>query len=330
MADNEQIRFPSEKEVVVESTERPEPGPDEVLVETKRTLVSTGTELMFLTDSHPGEGTSLPFEPGYNNLGEVIEVGANVDEDALGARVASYGNHQAYTTGSLDSYYSIPAGVDDDEAVFFTIAEIVMNGLRRGELAYGETAAIYGLGLLGQFAVRLSHLAGAHPVVGLDLAADRIGHLPDLPGVVGLNPREDDWFDHFEAETGGRLADVVFEVTGVGNAIPDQFEALREGGRFVVLGSPRGSCEFDFNRSCHNPGYTIVGAHNRTHPSHPSMENPWTRPRHVELFFELLDGDRLSVSDLITHRESYEDAPEVYEMLLEDRTRALGVVLEWD
>ncbi len=328
---NEGITFPGKNEVVVESKPMPEPGRNEVLVETRRTLVSTGTELMFLTDSHPNEGTSLPFEPGYNNVGVVVETGEDVADEVAGQRVATYGSHQRYTARSYETCYPIPNGLSEEEAVFFTIAEIVMNGIRRSDLSFGEGVAVYGLGLLGQLTIRLAYLAGAHPVVGLDVADDRLHHLPDsdVPGVLGLNPQNDGWFDRFEDVTDGRLADVVFEVTGNPSVVPTEFRALREQGRFVVLGSPRGTSEFDFNRACHNPGYTIIGAHNQTHPSHATAENPWTRARHVELFFELLETDRLSVSELVTHRESYEDAPEVYDALLEDRTQTLGVVLEW-
>lgn len=330
MTQNQGITFPSRGEVVVESKAMPDPDPDEVLIETERTLVSTGTELMYLTDSHPSQGTSLPFEPGYNNVGVVVEAGDAVADDAVGQRVANYGPHQRFTTANYDeNCYPIPPAVGDDAAAFFTIAEIVMNGLRRGEVDYGEAVGVYGLGLLGQLTVRLAHFDGAHPVVGLDIEPDRLDYLPSKPGVVGVNSAEDDWRDRFDDRMDGRLADVVFEVTGNPDVIPSEFEILRDQGRLVVLGSPRGSSEFDFNRRCHNPGYTIVGAHNGTHPDTATVQNPWTRGRHVELFFELLCAGRLSVADLVSHRVHYDDAPDLYQRLLEDRSQALGVLVEW-
>lgn len=330
MVENEGLTFPAANEVVLESKPMPEPAPGEVLIETELTLVSTGTELTMLTDSHPRESRSLPFEPGYNNVGVVVETGEGVDESAIGDRVATYGSHQRYTTASYDgACFQIPDDVDDEEAAFFTIGEIVMNGIRRGQVDYGEAVAVYGLGLLGQLTVRFAHFAGAHPVFGLDLEPDRLEYLPDAPGIEGLDPSGDDWRNRFDRRMDGRLADVIFEVTGSPAAIPNEFELLREQGRFVVLGSPTGTAEFDFNRQCHNPGYTIVGAHNSTHPSTATTANLWTRARHVELFFDLLSAGRLSVADLVSHREGYASAPDVYEMLLEDRSQALGVLLEW-
>lgn len=330
MTENPGITFAAERDAVVESKPMPEPGEGEVLIETEQTLVSTGTELMWLTDSHVSRDDIFPFEPGYNNVGTIVEAGPGVDDDAVGERVATYGGHQRYTVNSYDGCYAVPAALETEEAVYFTIGEIVMNGVRRSELAFGEGAAVFGLGLLGQLAVRCAHVAGGHPVVGLDIASNRLEFLPAASDVHAVNPDDDGWTDEVEAVTGGELADVVFEVTGIPDVIPDEFDILAEEGRFVVLGSPRGSTDFDFNRKCHHPGYTIIGAHNRTHAGTPTRHNRWTRPRHVELFFDLLEAGRLSTAELTTHRESYADAPSVYDMLLEDRTQALGVILEWD
>lgn len=329
MTDNEGVHFPSKNTVVLDDREMPEIGAEDVLIETEKTLVSTGTELMMLTDSHVSKESVLPFSPGYNNIGTIVDVGEDVDEDVIGERVATYGRHRRYQSRAYSGCYHIPSKVSDDEAVFFTIAEIVMNGIRRSGLQFGEGVGVYGLGLLGQLTVRLAELAGGHPVVGFDIADDRLDHLPETPGIAGLNPGSDGWEDRLDSLTDGRLADVVFEVTGNPDVIPSEFDALGEEGRFVVLGSPRGSSEFDFNRLCHQPGHVIIGAHNQTHPHTATAANPWTRGRHVELFFELLDAGRIEVDDLITHTESYRNAPEVYDMLLEDRTQALGVVFEW-
>ncbi|MBO3763214.1 MAG: hypothetical protein FGF47_03320, partial [Candidatus Brockarchaeota archaeon] len=61
-----------------------------------------------------------------------------------------------------------------------------------------------------------------------------------------------------------------------------------------------------------------------------TLNNPWTYKRHTELFFDLLLSKELDVSKLITHKVPYSDAPKIYEELLKDRTKAIGVVLEWD
>lgn len=328
MSENEGVVFPAHSEIELTSKPMPELGPNEVRIKTECTLVSIGTELARLTASLGAEDP-FPFHPGYNNIGTIVEVGEEVDDRVIGDRVGTYGSHQQYVVTGYDGCHPVPADVDPEAAVYFTIGEIVMNGIRRSGLQFGEVPAVFGLGLLGQLTVRLCHLAGGHPVFGLDIATERLDYLPDSPAVHGANPDSETYLETIEAETAGRLADVAFEVTGIPEVIPDTFEVLDEQGRMVVLGSPRGTTEFDFNGNCHNPGHVIIGAHNGTHPATATAQNPWTRPRHVELFFELVRAGRLQPTELTTHRLPYREAPETYETLLDDRTQSLGVVFEW-
>lgn len=335
MPSNDTIVFPAPTEVAVRSRERPEPGPGEVLVETERTLVSTGTELTVLSGSYP-EGSvwdeygTYPFTPGYNNVGRVVEVGDDVAAPAVGERVASWSPHAAYVTVDAEDCRSVPDAVAPDEAALFATAEIVMNGLRRGRVTWGEVVAVYGLGLLGQFAVRLARVAGAELVAALDVSEARLEYLPDGPAVLPLVPDADgSHVERLVEAANGRRADAVFEVTGNPDAIPDELEPLREQGRLVLLSSPRGETAFDFHDLCNAPSYEIVGAHQTSHPSIATPQAPWTKERHAELYFELLAQGRLDVSGLLTHAEPYDAAPALYESLLEDRTAFMGVLFEW-
>lgn len=334
MPSNPTVVFTDVETVAVEDRAVPEPGPDQVLIRSERTLVSTGTELTVLSgDVPPGSAwddhIEYPFVPGYNNVGTVVETGDDVEDVAAGQRVATYGSHAAYVCTGAGACRPIPDGVGDDEAVFFTIAEIVMNGVRRGGLTWGETAAVHGLGLLGQLTTRICHAAGARPVVGFDLADSRLSYLPDADGVVAANPSEDDAERVVRDAAGDRLADVAFEVTGNPDAITDELRTLREQGRFVVLSSPRGETRFDFHDYCNAPSYVIVGAHNSAHPPVATPDNPWTQHRHAALFFDLVADGTLDVAPLVSHAEPATEAPRLYGELLADRTDALGVVLEW-
>ena len=65
----------------------------------------------------------------------------------------------------------------------------------------------------------------------------------------------------------------------------------------------------------------------------PLVETPfnqWTRDRNVELYLNLLEAGLIETAALITHRYPWRDAAEVYRSLMEDRTRTLGVILEWE
>ncbi|UTF52444.1 zinc-binding dehydrogenase [Natronosalvus rutilus] len=335
MSENPTIVFTDVESVSIEERDVPEPGSDQVMIRSERTLVSTGTELTVLSgDVPPGSSwddtIEYPFTPGYNNVGTVVETGDAVETISTGDRVATYGSHAKYVRTDASTCRPIPDGVTDDDAVFFTIAEIVMNGIRRSGLTWGESSAVYGLGLLGQLAVRIGHAAGARPVVGFDVADSRLEYLPDKPNVVGANPLECDPETVLREESEGRLADVVFEVTGNPNVITDEFDVLRDQGRLVVLSSPRGETRIDLHDHCNTPSYRIIGAHNSSHPSTATPDNPWTQHRHAELFFEYVTDGSIDVSSLVSHSVPFREGPRLYDDLLEDRSEAMGIVLEWE
>lgn len=230
----------------------------------------------------------------------------------------------------IDAVDRIPEGVSDDQAGFFSIARIVMNGVRRSSIQWGESVAVYGLGLLGQLCVRFCALSGARPVMGVDIAEKRLGLLPPLPAVTGIHAGKEDPAVRVSELTRGRMADVVFEVTGNQDVIVSEFSLLKKAqGRFVVLSSPRGPTSFDFHDLCNAPSHTIIGAHAMSHPEHETPDNVWTLQRNTELFFELLRAGEVNVDDLITHRLPGIEGPAMYGKLLADRSAAMGVVLEW-
>lgn len=335
MKDNPTVVFTEPKHVVIENRPMPAPGDGAMLIQTLKTLISTGTELTILNGEFPRDSAwsaygRFPFVPGYNNIGVVVDVGKNVDRSWIGRRVASYGPHAAYVVLSPESVRVVHRDILDEEAAFFTIAEIVMNGVRRGEVCWGESVVVYGLGLLGQLTTRFCHIAGARPVIGIDVSDNRLGMLPKVPGIKGINARNHEPGEMVNELTNGRMADVVFEVTGDPEIIPHEFKVLKRQGKIVILSSPRGITKnFDFHDLCNSPSFTIIGAHNGSHPRFETPYNQWTQKRHGELFFNLIADGELDVKPLISHRSSYADAVKFYDLLMRDRTQAMGVIMEW-
>ena len=334
MSTNPTVMFAKPRQVVIEEREIPTPSAGELLVRTKRTLVSTGTELTVLSGEFPpgsawARYATFPLIPGYSNVGEVVAVGPDVDPNWVGKRVASWAPHALYATINTATACEIREDISYEEAVFFAIAEIVMNGVRRANVRFGESVMVCGLGLLGQLAVRLCGMCGARPVFAVDVAASRLAWLPSGVAVVALHAQHDDIVSVVKKGTRDRMADVVFELTGDPELILEEFKALRPLGRFVVLSSPRGETRFDFHDLCNSPSYTIIGAHQTSHPAHETVDNPWTHFRHAELYFDLVADGALDMSRLVSHREPYTEAPRVYQMLLQDRAQAMGVIFDW-
>ena len=331
---NEEIIFPERGVVRVEPCAMPAPAAGEVLIATRATLVSTGTELTALMAAYPPDSIwqrmfPFPVRPGYDNVGEVVALGAGVAPEWLGRRVASLQPHARFVTAAADACRPVPEEVSDQHAAFFTIAEIVMNGVRRSRLTWGEAVVVYGAGLLGQLTAQVCLQAGASTVVVVDVAASRLALLPDDPRLHPVDPREADVATVVRAVTRGRMAEVVFEVTAEPGLVVQQIGVLREQGRLVVLSSPRGSVTIDLHDHCVAPSISIIGAHNMSHPTAATLADPWVPERHCELFFDLVRHGVLDVDRLISERRPYVEAPALYEQLQRDRSGVMGAVLRW-
>jgi len=334
MAENERIVFPERGVVRVEACPMPEPGAGEVLIRTRATLVSTGTELTALMADYPPGSTweamfPFPVHPGYDNVGEVVALGEGVDAAWLGRRVASLQPHARFVVAAADACRAVPDEVSDEQASFSTIAEIVMNGVRRSGVTWGESVVVFGAGLLGQFTARLCLLAGAAAVVVADVAPARLAFLPDDPRLHRVDPAAGDVVELVHEVTRGRLADVVFEVTGDPGLVAQEVGVLREQGRLVILSSPRGPSTIDLHDHCMRPSLTIVGAHNFSHPQVATLADPWVPARHAEAFFDLVRLALWDVDRLISDRVPFREAPALYGRLARDRSGVMGAVLGW-
>jgi 2-desacetyl-2-hydroxyethyl bacteriochlorophyllide A dehydrogenase len=336
MLHNPAILFTGPGSVILEEREMPVPGEGEVVLRTRRSLISTGTELTVLSGDFSPESrwnryAAYPFSPGYSAVGEVVEVGSRVDDAWLGRHVAAWAPHARFSAVPLHDVRTVPPfDLSDEELTFFALAETVLNGIRRSDVRLGESAAVFGLGILGQLAVRFLQIAGARPLLAVDPAEPRRALVPHRPGLQTLDPAVADPIAAARELTHGRMVDVAFEVTGLGPLIASELKVVCAGGRFVILSTPRGSpTSLDFC-DVNELSTSIIGAHVDSHPPPGSTFEQWTHTRHAELFFELVHVGALVVSDLITDRPRYSDAPAIYARLLEDRSRSLATIFSWD
>ena len=311
------------------------PAPHEVVVKSARSLISAGTEIAMYSGSHSGfsrpNPPQFPSDMGYALAGAVQAVGREVKEWATGDRVVVYASHGdwAVCDARTTKMWRLPPDVTMEQGALAVLGGISAVGVRQGKVALGETVVVLGLGLIGQFAAQLSRLAGARPVIGVDLLPNRV-EIAGASGIRALNPDESDVGQTVNDVTGGRMAEVVIEATGNPRVIPQALDLAGDGGRVVLLGSPRGTVEIDPYRAVHHKGVSLIGAHARV-SGHPyTIRDPWTRERNLDLVLSLFADGSLLSEGLISHRVQPDDVGETYEMLVERPRDFLGVLIEWD
>ena len=253
--------------------------PGGVLVRSLFSLISTGTEMMKLTEakmSMVGKARARPdqvrkvidsvaqqgaittykkvmnrldsYTPlGYSLCGVVVEVGRGAEEFRAGQIVAAAGNeyalHAEYNWVPANLCVPVPRGVSPEHAAFATVGAIAMHGVRRAEVQLGDTACVIGLGLVGQLAVRLLIASGVR-VVGLDVVEDRCRQAEQAGAHLCAAPTDDGMraLQQALAEiTDGRGADHVLLAAGGSSNGPAEAAArlARDRARVVDIGKTR-------------------------------------------------------------------------------------------
>jgi 2-desacetyl-2-hydroxyethyl bacteriochlorophyllide A dehydrogenase len=318
------------RKIEVESYDLPVVPDDGILVQNDITAVSVGTEIHnFRHGSEPGREVTFPRATGYCSTGIVLEVGKRVTNIQEGDRIAGQGNHASHAV-LTSNYRKVPEGLPAKSAVYLVMCAVAMHGHRVGRPELGESVAITGLGIVGQLAASFAKLAGAYPVIAIDLNDLRLEKAQNRGIDICLNPGTlADLTETVQSHCCADGVDLLIEATGIPAVYPGALKLPRLGGRFVALGSPRGSVEVSFLPDIHLREITVFGAHQPKTPDSRNIYYPWTKERDRDFILQLMAQGKLPIEDLITHCAKPADCQDIYTMLADHPDEALGVVFEW-
>ncbi len=326
--------------VTCEEYEVGRPGSGQVIVETEASAISPGTELAIYTGIHqwlsdPSRAwPRFPCVPGYSAVGRVLEVGEGVHSYRPGARLIWDGRHASHALVDVASpgalVYPISEHVPARAAALAALARFPLTAVVRAGEVLGQSVAVLGLGLIGQLALRLFSAAGAYPLFGLDPVPFRRRMAERVPGARALDPGRPGVLDGLREINSGERPDVVVDATGNPDAVRQAMALVADGGRVIMVGSPRGiASEVDFYHDLHGRSISLVGAHGSALGVAPREKFPFVRERAMRLLIHLLESDRLGADELVTHHVRATELREMYEGLLHDKEHFLGVTLHW-
>ncbi len=328
------IVFSASMEVTLQERTVDPPGAGEILCQAELSLISIGTEMLSLAGvADPGTNWSdflrFPFTPGYSMVGRVIALGDGVNGVREGDRITARAGHRQFFKTTLQHLCPIPEAVSDEDATWATLAQVAQLGVRRAELRLGERAGIVGMGILGQLVAQYLHLSGARQIVAIDPAEARL-ELAKAHGATDVLPLgADAAYDPIRTLTGGAMLDVIFDITGNPHVLAPASRLVRQLGRVILLGDTTTPSQQHLGSRIVADSVAILGIHGSMFPAQASTFNPWTMQEMTALFFDYLAQGRMRVADMVTHRVSPREAPEVYLDLLKDRSSALGTVFDW-
>lgn len=248
--------------LVIDEVEIPKLVYGQVLVKVRATRIC-GSQLGEI-DGVKGPDRFLPHLLGHEGSGEVVEVGEGVSTVKVGDRVCLHWRPGAGIQGPPPKYdrrgevvnagwiatfteYAIvsenrmtvvPADFDDE--ITCLLADTLTTGFgiidKDAKLKIGESVVLVGAGGIGMGALQGAKLAGANPIVAIDLHDHKLEKAKDIGATHVINAAQGDWVEQVEAILGGK-ADVAIDGTGNPQVIEKLYSLTKPRvGRTVLFG----------------------------------------------------------------------------------------------
>jgi L-iditol 2-dehydrogenase len=208
----------------------------------------------------------------------------------------------------------LPDSLSDAEGALLEPLGVALHALDLSGVTPGMTAAVCGCGPIGLLVVQLLHLTGATTILATDLLPHRIAAAEVMGATDALR---------VEAAVGGidlagRIpgaygADVAFDAAGDDSALEQALNAVRPGGRVVMIGIPPGDRTSFKASTARRKGLTMVLCRRMKHGD-------------LRRAVQLAASGRMVLGPLITERHSLEDGQEAFAALA--TRRGLKVVIE--
>ena len=320
--------MPEKRHITIEEFEPTRPLPGEVRVRALYSLMSTGTELTvfnqrFAPGTHWEYFGQYPFRPGYTLVGEVEALGPEVDQPALGQRVAIRRSHASHHVLPAAACTPIPDQLDSRDAVWFALAKIGFRGAQAAEYRLGDHVMVIGAGPIGQMSVRWAHAAGCWPITVVDSIESRLD-LARQGGATAVIAKplgqmiEDGEF----AEEAARPR-IAIDTTGNPAVFSDALRVPARFGRVVILGDTGMPHEQRLTSDVIRRGLTVVGAHDM------QVRDGWKEREIDELFFQFALSGRFDLRDLNSHVFRPNDYAKAYELADTRRGETMGILFDW-
>ena len=305
------------KPLVLDEVEVPALGYGQVLVEVKVSRIC-GSQIGEI-DGVKGPDKYLPHLLGHEGGGIVREVGPEVSYVKPGdhavlhwrpgagiqARPVKYqmrgqtinaGNittFQQFAVVSENRLTSIPADVDFELAAL--LADTLTTGFgaitRNAKVEIGESVVVIGVGGIGLGTVLGAHLAGAHPVIAVDLHDHKLAKAREFGATHTINTKAEDLGAAVQRILGGP-ADAVFDGTGNPAVIEQAWKLTSPKGRLVLVGVMPHDRQLSFNTLPLHYGKTLIG-------SEGGMSRPQTD---IPRLLRMMAGGRFDPKQMVTHR----------------------------
>ncbi len=312
------------------------PGPGELRVQAIASAISHGTELLVYRGEVPADlpldlptlagSFAFPIKYGYASVGRVANVGPGVMNIAAGDAVFVLHPHQSVYTIPVQLALRLPPDIDPILGLFTANLETAVTIAHDTPLYLGETALVFGQGVVGLLVAQLLRLAGARRVFAVDPLEQRRALALQVGVDAALAPG-DDLRERVCALNDGRAADVAVEVSGNGAALQAAIDTVASEGT-VVVASWYGSKPVTLTLGSHFHRGRVRLRSSQVGRLAPELSMRWDYARRREMVLHLLP--QLRLAELISHRFPFTAAPAAYQLIDTDPAATTQVILLYE
>lgn len=339
------------RELQYREYDEPPLGADEIRARAVLSGISHGTELnlyrgtapfhdkrfdpdlrLFVDD--PGGGM-YPADLGYEWVGRVTEVGAGVDRFAPGDLIhLPFPHRETHTVRPADltmigRVEPLPDTLTPEAAITLALAGVALQAVHDAHIKLGDRVAIFGMGVIGLLAVQLARLNGALWIDVVDPLPERRALATAFGADRALDPAAGDVSLAIKSANREPGADIAIELSGSDAALHEAIRCVRVAGTVVAGGFYRGgAAHLRLGEEWHHNRVTLVssmGVWDCPHRDYPA----WDRARIHATATALLASGQLRTDGLITHRFSFEQARDAYELIDQHPAEVVKVVLAY-
>ena len=222
-----------------------------------------------------------------------------------------WAGHTSRAVVYQEDVWDVAETVDPRAASLAVMPAAAWLGLRLTGLKRGDLIVVIGQGMIGQMAAQLAIYLGAR-VIGTDIHDERLAMSCRHTGIVVVNPSKADVREAVLSEA-AEGADVVVDTSSCTDAVNESFTYIRDGGRYCLQGV--------------YPGKTCLDLY-VAQRKQVTFYCPYGCEGIAEMLGLLASGV-LRIAPLITDVVPFLEAPGLYERMITDPSKMLGIVVDW-
>lgn len=158
----------------------------------------------------------------------------------LGVSPLEFKKHGAfaeYVSVPAHILYKIPEGVSFQQAAMVEPVAVAAHALNVSKIQPGKSAVVIGAGMVGAFVVKMLEIAGASPIIAVDIEDRKLELAKEFGATHTFNSADEKLSEKILERTKGRGADFGFEVVGISETVNSCINNVRKGGTVVLVGN---------------------------------------------------------------------------------------------